>query len=84
MFAFIGVPALLLVGVIVASAVANHSDPTSDYWYCWDMGSEGYSLSGGFAPHHLGNRVSGDHLCKSSELREAGWVEGNDRRWSPP
>ncbi|MER6680714.1 hypothetical protein [Streptomyces olivaceoviridis] len=37
------------------------------YWYCWDAGLKN--------PHHLGHRVTGDHLCTWGELQQAGMVD---------
>jgi hypothetical protein len=73
---------LVLAGLIAAGlALAAHSrhhhepgarphsttSPLSNndygYWYCWDVGDP--------HPHHLGVRVTGDHLCTDVELQQA-------------
>lgn len=38
-------------------------------WYCWNTGL--------LAPHHIGHRVLGDHLCTWGELRADGFA------WAP-
>ncbi|MFJ4517468.1 hypothetical protein [Streptomyces sp. NPDC088816] len=80
----IGTPILSAVGNPFRHGPSMHSQPTPTptptihvidnpelpddaihgYWYCWNTGA--------LAPHHLGHRVSGDHLCTRGELRFAG------------
>lgn len=73
--ATVGAFMLVLAGVgwLVGfrSGDASHPKPTVShlsndgyaYWYCWDVGDP--------HPHHLGARVSGDHLCTDAELQQA-------------
>ncbi|MFF1763183.1 hypothetical protein [Streptomyces sp. NPDC058249] len=45
----------------------SRDEDVQSYWYCWDSGPKD--------PHHIGHRVSGDHLCTRGELRQAGMVD---------
>jgi hypothetical protein len=46
-----------------APSPSHLSNDDYGYWYCWDAGDP--------RPHHLGARVSGDHLCTDVELHQA-------------
>jgi hypothetical protein len=38
---------------------------SNSYWFCWNNPAQG-------GPHHLGYRVSGDHICSDDELKNEG------------
>ena len=57
------VPLIMLITVIVTFLFILPNlpfIPHQGYWYCWDKGDP--------KPHHLGYKVSGDHLCTNREL----------------
>lgn len=56
-----------LVSVVLGASGCVTS--SNSYWYCWDNPAEG-------GPHHLGHRVSGDHICSGEELKNEGEPSG--------
>jgi hypothetical protein len=48
-----------------ASGCFTSSNSYNSYWYCWDDPAAG-------GPHHLGQPVSGDHICSDEELKNQG------------
>lgn len=57
-----GCVGLLILVLMFLYMYQNYS--AQNYWYCWNDGAAN--------PHHLGYKVSDDHLCSRQELLEAG------------
>lgn len=59
---WLGISAVAFIIHILTPAPQPKPTP-GGYWYCWDRGAP--------RPHHVGYRVSGDHVCTEQDIQNA-------------